>query len=353
MRQALERLPIDLTQVYQKTIIRISQQNPSRAKLAERVLGWVCFARRPLLVDELRHGLAVENGTSEMDVENLPSIKTILSVCIGLVFVDPQNGTVRLIHLTAQEFFLKHGWKALLWRTWEDMSRACLTCLSFKPLQSGPCNDDLENRIKTLPFLVYAAQYWGEHASHAESGIQKELMIFLNNPMLTSSALEVLNECPRRYTASSDNVFGNVPECLTTLHVAAYWDLQKTARLILEEETGKAMIPIPDSDGWTAFHWAASNGHVGMVKLLIDHHASLEVLDDMGWTPLCWALFKGHIEVVKILLESGANLPQRHWNTMAAGEEESEMIELVLSHVSLTGDPNNHPVAYLRSWSLT
>lgn len=38
---------------------------------------------------------------------------------------------------------------------------------------------------------------------------------------------------------------------------------------------------------------------------------------------------------------------------MTAGEEGSEMIELTLSHVSLTGDPNNHPVAYSRSRSPT
>jgi hypothetical protein len=333
-------------------MIRISQQNPSRAKLAERVLGWVSFARRPLLIDELRHGLAVENDTSEMDVENLPSIKTILSVCIGLVVVDHQNDTVRLIHLTAREFFLKRGSKALLERTWEDMSRACLTYLSFKPLQSGPCNNSLalQTRMQALPFLEYAAQYWGEHVSHAESGIQKELMTFLNKSILMSSALEVLNSYPRRNTASSDAAFGITPESLTILHVAAYWDLQTTTRLILKEETGKAMIPVPDCSGWTPFHWAASNGHVGTVKLLIDHQANLEILDNNGWTPLFWAVSKGHMEVVKILLESGANVSHCDWLRMTpldlAENKGSEMIELLLSYDSPTGDLNKYRVAH-------
>jgi hypothetical protein len=299
----------------------------------------VSNAIRPLSVEELRHGLAVEDNTSEMDVENLPSIKTILSVCIGLVVVDHQNDTVRLIHLTAQEFFLQDGSNTLLGQTQEDMSRACLTYLSFKPLQTGPCNKSvLQTRMRALPFLKYAAQYWGEHVRQVESEVQKELVAFLNEPNLMSSALQVLNSYPRRNTSSVDSAFGNVPESLTTLHVAAYWDLQRTACLILSVK-GKAIIPIPDSDGWTPFHWAASNGHEGMVKLLISQQADQEILDDNGWTPLFWAVSKYHIHVVRLLLENGANVTHRDCFRLTPLDltgGDSEMIELLLRYGALT-----------------
>ena len=282
-------------------------------------------------------------------MENLPSIKTILSVCIGLIVVDHQNNTVRLVHLTAQEFFLQDDSRALLKRTQEEMSRACLTYLSYKTLRSGRALSALPDRVQDLPFLKYAAQYWGEHARQTESEVQSELIRFLNHPALIESALEVLNKYIRTNTSSSDSVFGTVPVSLTTVHLAAYWDLQETARLILANDEGKDLIPVADSDSWTPFHWAASNGHVGMVELLIDSGADTEILDDMSWTPLFWAVYKDHVHVSKLLLERGANASRRDCLHMTlldlAGAPGDEMFELLLRYGASIRELNRHKLS--------
>jgi hypothetical protein len=44
--------------------------------------------------------LTVEPGTQQLDVDNLTKIRTILSVCAGLVIVDEQLSVVRLVHYT-------------------------------------------------------------------------------------------------------------------------------------------------------------------------------------------------------------------------------------------------------------
>ena len=54
---------------------------------------------------------------------------------------------------------------------------------------------------------------------------------------------------------------------------------------------------------------AEKNGHVEIVKLLLDHGAEVDVKDnDNGMTPLIYASLRGDESVVKLLLENGANI---------------------------------------------
>src|SRR5205807_4640173 len=51
-----------LEDAYGGTLERIRSQNGEKAKLALATLAWICYAERPLPVDELCHALAVEIG---------------------------------------------------------------------------------------------------------------------------------------------------------------------------------------------------------------------------------------------------------------------------------------------------
>jgi ankyrin repeat protein len=46
---------------------------------------------------------------------------------------------------------------------------------------------------------------------------------------------------------------------------------------------------------------AASNGHVGVVRELLEHGAKVEISDKDGWTSLYTAASNGHLEVVREL----------------------------------------------------
>ncbi|KAF2651686.1 ankyrin, partial [Lophiostoma macrostomum CBS 122681] len=41
-----------------------------------------------------------------------------------------------------------------------------------------------------------------------------------------------------------------------------------------------------EHDGWSALHWAARNGHLDVLKLLLSYGARTEVRDSRGHTPL-------------------------------------------------------------------
>jgi len=71
---------LGLEDVYGATLGRIQAQGGERSRLGMAALMWICYSERPLKVDELCHALAVEIGSTDFDLDNVPSIRTVLSV---------------------------------------------------------------------------------------------------------------------------------------------------------------------------------------------------------------------------------------------------------------------------------
>ncbi|MBE3044650.1 hypothetical protein IMZ48_19235, partial [Candidatus Bathyarchaeota archaeon] len=175
-----------LSLAYDQAMERIEYQMRGLRTLATRVLSWITCAKRPLTATELRHALAVKEGDRELDECNLRDISEMVSVCAGLVTVDEQSNTIRLVHYTAQEYF-----KETRNRWFEDadldMANTCATYLSFDKFDdcgaltighgSYPVNKDedeahqhnaissrdmeLGARLRANPFYDYAARNWG------------------------------------------------------------------------------------------------------------------------------------------------------------------------------------------------
>src|ERR1700729_3663283 len=82
---ALENLPKGVDDTYDEAMSRIEQQREDDRELAKQVLSWVCYARRPLTIDELQHALAVIPGMTNSDDEYLIETEILTSACAGLV----------------------------------------------------------------------------------------------------------------------------------------------------------------------------------------------------------------------------------------------------------------------------
>src|SRR5206468_1050722 len=107
---------------------------------------------------ELRHALAVELDTSELDEENIPETGDIVSVCAGLVTVDEESNIIRLIQRTTQEYF-ERTWTSWFSNAPTYIAKTCATYLLFDAFQTGfcPTDEEFEVRLRLHPLYDYAA----------------------------------------------------------------------------------------------------------------------------------------------------------------------------------------------------
>ena len=117
-----------LGDAYAATLSRVQAQPKSRSKLGMQVLIWVSHSERPLRVDELCHALGVEEGSSDLNIRNIPRIETLLACSLGLVTVEKPSSTLRLIHYTLQEHLSNAP--TLFPNLHPLIAKACLTYLN-------------------------------------------------------------------------------------------------------------------------------------------------------------------------------------------------------------------------------
>lgn len=89
----------------------------------------------------------------------------------------------------------------------------------------------------------------------------------------------------------------------TALHVAARFGHEKCAKLLLDgTQDQRADTEIAEKTfGWTPIFIASVDGHLQIVKLLIDAGADLERPDLSGWTSKEHASLRGHMDIAKKL----------------------------------------------------
>ncbi|KAH8588709.1 hypothetical protein B0O99DRAFT_693149 [Bisporella sp. PMI_857] len=173
IRNALARMPKKVEDTFTASLQRIQRQEDSCATLGMRALQWIFFSKEPLSPKALLEALSILLGDLSLDSDNKPVLKLLVGYCMGLVEVDSETETIRLVHLTLYQYFQKH--RADLFPSGEaSMLGACLTYLSFDVFKEQIVYDGLKNLtllrwLKDYHLLPYAVRNWGKHA-HACPG---------------------------------------------------------------------------------------------------------------------------------------------------------------------------------------
>ncbi|KAL4975337.1 Glycerophosphoryl diester phosphodiesterase family-domain-containing protein [Aspergillus desertorum] len=89
----------------------------------------------------------------------------------------------------------------------------------------------------------------------------------------------------------------------TALHVAARFDHEKCARILLKgNDAQKADTELAETTySWTPLFVACVDGSLSVVEALIEAGADLERLDSSGWTAKEHAALRGHLDVARCL----------------------------------------------------
>ena len=143
-------------------------------KLGMEALMWISCSERLLKADELCHALAVEVGTTDLNVHNAPSIRTLLGCTLGLVMIDEQSSIVRLLHFTLPEYIAAHN---LFITPYSMRAEISLTYLNFQSsfsryhpisntvsplclmLLGDPCQEGCNRRCETASATASSTRY--------------------------------------------------------------------------------------------------------------------------------------------------------------------------------------------------
>ncbi|KAE8368005.1 hypothetical protein BDV27DRAFT_154483 [Aspergillus caelatus] len=293
--------PKVLDYAYNQAMERIRGQAPEHQELANRVLSWITCATRSLRLSELQQGLGIEFNAPELDKDNMPDIGQAVSVCAGLVIVDEKSDAVRLVHYTTQEYF-ERTYKDWLLQGHTDLTRACLTYLSFKIFDGDHLltSMNLIMRAWSNPLYRYAALSWGYHARKACMEEDKCVLDFIHNTAK-------LSVCGQFILHSQLGISLGNPD-MESMHLTACLGLSKSMSILLEESHD---VDPRDSFYMTPLLWAAIQGHEAVVKLLLENGANVNSADAWGMTSLSRAAKGGHEAVVKLLLEWNADTEEK------------------------------------------
>ena len=305
---------LDLKDFYGATIERIKKQGGEKTRLGMAALMWVCHSERLLQLNELLDALAVEIGSADLNGENIPSVETLLSCCLGLLVVDGGASAVRLIHFTLQEYL--STLPDIFGPTHSIMAETCLTYLNFrtvKDILSIPKVAVWERffRFQSTPFLEYSSLYWGVHARRETSKGVVLLALQLFSQIETHISTKLLLEDASR---KSGRWYWDIPAegpliGFTGLHCASIFGIAEIATFLMDQPN--CNLNKRDILSITPLSWAAINRQEEVAKLLLGRQTvNPDKLDrNLRRTGLSWAAVMGHERIVRLLLERASANP--------------------------------------------
>ena len=336
MEDAIEAMPHDLHQAFYQTLARIQRQPDGRKRLGMNVLLWISHAQGSLTVAELSEAMAVKPGITSMNPRRRPSQEMMIECCMGLVTVDRESSSIRLVHYALQEFFRDQR-EEIFPSGDDEIAESCIAYHFLDDFIDGCCETEAEivRLMKAFPLLRYVSNYCGHHirSSHCDR-IQGLALKLLHSPAHRALSIQI-----KRYSegfrdeywepdeVNSHNAF----QCACTFGVPVAVSIMLDSEDIdIDAATHIGITPLirvassghmdllkllmsrgadPTKANWygSALHCAAEAGQCESVRYLLDSGMDINLRSAMGRTPLHCASDRGQILAIELLLGMGAD----------------------------------------------
>ncbi|CAH0050945.1 unnamed protein product [Clonostachys solani] len=347
LEKLLQSLPRNLEDTYEAMLRSIP---PHCADYAHQMLTLLCCAMRPLSVEELVDGMAIELGDSpSFNLKRRLSggSDAIQLICPGFtqfaVDLESHLTTVRIAHFSVQEYLqsdqlsqskdLSHF--GVRKRHAEDqVTCICLTMLLEPTLSISQQALDsfFSPRKANYPLASYAARYWPHHysASHQGTSTSRQVLsLFMGNEFKRWVKIWDIDNLNSGNSAYLD---------AGRLYYASRLGLIDVCRELMRQEDMAHSYEdsnVNSTAGYygTALQAASVQGHTEIVQLLLENGADVNIKAGYFGTALQAASTQGNVEIARLLLSVDKyinNTTPYHGHALqaAAVEGHSEIISL-------------------------
>jgi Ankyrin repeats (3 copies)/Ankyrin repeat len=371
MKKALERMPTTIDDAFGVMLQRIETSlDPDSATTALRTLTWVYYARRPMVIAELREAVLIEDGDRDVR-EDIINDLTIMDCCLSFITYD--HGTVRFIHPSVQRWLKEEPQNGKLLSECY-LAKTCLTFLNFDLFDEqfyyyGAYDDFRRTYSERYIFGHYAWLFWDDHTRNVEDKVevQEVALLFLQSKKKRETMLGMEMDFGkwRSWPGPPFPNFSHKP-FQTILPLVAERGFATLCAVLLKDRDERYLIltciinasvsdrptsvlgdysqDVNSKDNWDkdraiALHWAAVNGYEKTVAALLTAKANVNMQDSCGMTALNWAVRSGREKIVAQLLGANAavNIKDKEGDTVlhwAAFDGDPKIFELLLNATS-------------------
>jgi hypothetical protein len=323
IKKALENLPRDLDETYERIIQQI---HPDHKDTATRLLQFLVYSERPLKLNEAVDLIAVDplSRPAFFTENRMPIAEEITAYCSSLVsliqsdvgfdaYSDSESKGVpelHLAHFSVKEYLVSNRLTPDLAQAFQEIpakTRITDICISYLLAIHQLCLS--EETVEEYYLARFSAQYWTRFAKDVEIG-NKAIILSVKEYLLYEKAFQFGY---RVYQTDECVSIWREHIKIQALYYASSGGLLYTCQFLLNKG---ADVNAPGGCYDNALQAASNGGHLEIARLLLDKGADINAQGGYYGNALQAASVEGHLEIARLLLDKGAdvNIQGGHYN---------------------------------------